>query len=196
MSKVVRTNKETQNDNEISLLNLEEGNEKVMADEVEIKKNKRSAYATFLNTGTKVTPTWQRMGKGISEMEQAYNAEEESEKYIDEDSATNSVTSYAPAFEVEQKCYAGEKIFEYIDKKRRDRAIESDAETQTLDVFMYDKKAEGVYGAELSDAIVVISKFSGDVIGYSVKKNGDPVQGYVTIQDKTVTFKEGEYSAS
>ena len=61
---------------------------------------------------------------------------------------------------------------------------------------MYDKKAEGVYGAELSDAIVVISKFSGDVIGYSVKKNGDPVQGYVTIQDKTVTFKEGEYSAS
>ncbi len=165
----------------------------------EVKKNKRSAYASFLNTGTKANPTFKRMGKGISEMDLDYNAEEESEKYIHEDNATHSVTSYAPASDVEQKCYVGEDIFEYIDAKRRARAVESDAETQRLDVFLYDKKAEGVYGAELSDAIIVLSKFNGEVIGYSVKNNGDPKIGYVTIttgqSGTTIAFTEGTYSA-
>ena len=106
------------------------------------------------------------------------------------------ITGYAPASDVEQKCYKDEDIFEYVDAKRRARAIESDAETQILDVFMYDKKAEGTYGAELNNAIIVISSFSGDSIGYSVKRNGDPIQGYVTITNGTVTFTKGEYTAS
>lgn len=170
-----------------------------MAD-TEIKKIKRSAYASYLNTSTKASPTWIRMGQGISEMDLDYNPEEEEEKYIHQDSATHSVTSYAPASDVEQKCHENEPIFEYVDAKRRARAVEADAETQILDVFIYDKKAEGVYGAELNDAIIVINSFSGDSIGYSVKRNGDPKVGYVTISTSgstpTITFTEGEYSAS
>lgn len=162
-------------------------------EEVEYKKNKRSAYASFLNIGTKSVPSWVRMGKGISEMDLEYNPEEEEEKYIDQDSSTHSVTGYAPANDVTQKCYSGEPVFEYIEKKRRERAIEGDAETQILDVFLYDKKAEGIYGAELNDAIIVLNKFNGAEIGYAVKRNGDPIQGHVTIVDKKVTFTEGEY---
>lgn len=182
--------------NEIDLLNLEneESEENTMA-ETEVKKIKRSAYASFLNVGTKTEPSFKRMGQGISEMSLEYNAEEESEKYIHQDSATHMITGYAPASDVEQKCYKGEDIFEYVDAKRRARAVESDAETQILDVFMYDKKAEGVYAAELNEAIIVISSFSGDTIGYAVKRNGDPVQGYVTITDGNITFTEGEYTA-
>lgn len=190
---VVEETPQVEENNEISLLTLVESEENTMA-ETEVKKIKRSAYASFLNVGTKTEPSFKRMGQGISEMNLEYNAEEESEKYIHQDNATHSVTSYAPASDVEQKCYKGEDIFEYVDAKRRIRAVESDAETQILDVFMYDKKAEGIYGAELNDAIIVISSFSGDTIGYSVKRNGDPVQGYVTIASGgTITFTEGEY---
>lgn len=186
---------ETPNE-EINLLNLEnEESEENTMPETEIKKIKRSAYASFLNVGTKTAQSFKRMGQGISEMNLEYNAEEESEKYIHQDSATHMITGYAPASDVEQKCYKNEEIFEYIDAKRRARAVESDAETEILDVFMYDKKAEGVYGAELNDAIIVISSFSGDSIGYAVKRNGDPIQGYVTIADGKVTFTKGEYSA-
>lgn len=185
-------------EDDINLLSLEnESEENNMAEtELEMKKIKRSAYASFLNTGTKTAPVFKRMGQGISEMNLEYNAEEEEEKYIHQDSSTHMITGYAPASDVEQKCYKNEEIFEYIDAKRRARAIESDAETEVLDVFMYDKKAEGIYAAELNDAIVVISSFSGDSINYAVKRNGDPIQGYVTITDSAVTFTKGEYSAS
>lgn len=199
MATRAKSAEETPSENEIDLLNLEnESEESTMAseNEVEMKKIKRSAYASFLNVGTKTNQSFERMGQGISEMSLEYNAEEESEKYIHQDSATHMITGYAPASDVEQKCYKNEKVFEYIDAKRRARAVESDAETQVLDVFMYDKKAEGVYGAELNDAIVVISSFSGDSIGYSVKRNGDPIQGYATVTDGKVTFTKGEYTAS
>lgn len=39
---------------------------------------KRSLYATFMDVGTSTTPDYTRMGKGISEMDESYNAEEES----------------------------------------------------------------------------------------------------------------------
>lgn len=185
---------QTPEENDINLLNEESEENTMSSNEVEIKKIKRSAYASFLNIGTKTVPNFKRMGLGISEMDLDYNAEEESEKYIHQDNATHSVNSYAPSSDVEQKCYVGEDIFTYVDAKRRARAVESDAETQILDVFMYDKKADGVYGAELNDAIVVISKFSGDSIEYAVKRNGDPIQGYVTITDGKVTFTKGEYT--
>lgn len=197
MATRTKSAEQTPSENDINLLNLEnESEESTMPNEVEVKKLKRSAYASFLNVGSKATPSFKRMGQGISEMSLEYNAEEESEKYIHQDSATHMITGYAPASDVEQKCYKDEDIFEYVDAKRRARAIESDAETQILDVFMYDKKAEGIYGAELNDAIIVISSFSGDSIGYSVKRNGDPIQGYVTIVEGKVTFTKGEYTAS
>lgn len=201
-----RTKTVEQPQNEINLLNESEENimSETSTNQDEYKKIKRSAYASYLNTGTKTTPVFERMGQGISEMNLEYNPEEEEEKYIHQDSATHMITGYAPASDVDQKCHKNEPIFEYIDAKRRARAIESEAETQILDVFIYDKKAEGVYGAELNDAIVVINSFSGDTIGYAVKRNGDPIQGYATITTTetggkkvtTVTFKEGEYLAS
>lgn len=189
---------EVKENNDISLLNIEGEGEKMNMEETEVNKIKRSAYASFLNIGTKTEPSFARMGKGISEMNLDYNPEEESEKYIHEDNATHSVTGYAPASDVEQKCFKGDPIFEYVEAKRRIRAVEGDAETQILDVFMYDKKAEGIYAAELNNAIIVLNSFSGNSIGYAVKRNGDPIQGYATITKTdskvTVTFTEGEYN--
>jgi len=157
---------------------------------------KRSLYATFMNVGTKEAENYARMGKGITEMKEAYNAEEESEQYIDEDSATNEVLSYSPTFDVTQKCYVGEKIFEFIDEKRKNLAVEEDAKTDCLKVYLYNQLADNVYEAAKINTTIVIGDFDAKEITYNVKQNGNQQIGYVTIaEDGKVTFTEGKYAA-
>lgn len=157
---------------------------------------KRSLYATFMNIGTSDDPSYTRMGKGISEMKESYNAEEESNQYIHEDSATNEVISYNPTFDVTQKCYADEPIFLFIDELRKNLAVEEDAKTDCLKVYLYNQLADNVYEAALINTTIIIGDFDAKEITYNVKQNGDQTTGYVTIaSDGTVTFTEGEYSA-
>ena len=157
---------------------------------------KRSLYATFMNVGTETTPDYARMGKGISEMKEAYNAEEESNQYIHEDSATNELLSYSPTFDVTQKCYVGEKIFEFVDEKRKNLAVEEDAKTDCLKVYLYCQLADNVYEAAKVNTTLVIGDFDAKEISYSVKQNGNQEMGYVTIAEGgKVTFKKGKYTA-
>ena len=128
-------------------------------------------------------------------MEESYNPEEESEQYIDEDTPTNSVESYSPAFDASQRCYLGEKIFEFVDEMRMKLATGSDAETSALKVYLYRKLAENTYKAQKINCTIVINSFSGKEIGYAVKQNGNPTDGYVTIAAGKVTFTAGEYTA-
>lgn len=157
---------------------------------------KRSLYATFMNVGTSSSPDYERMGKGISEMKESYNAEEESLQFIHEDSPTNEVESYSPDFDVTQRCYADEPIFMFIDELRKNLAIEEDAKTDCLKVYLYNQLASNIYEAAKINTTIVISDFDVKEITYNVKQNGDQTAGYVTIAtDGTVTFTEGEYSA-
>lgn len=156
---------------------------------------KRSLYATFMDVGESEEEDFVRMGKGISEMDESYNAEEESNQWIDEDSPTNEVESYAPSFEVTQRCYVGEKIFEFIDKKRKSLATNEEAKTNCLKVYLYNKLAENVYEAAKINTTIVLDTFNAKEIAYSVKQNGNQETGYVTIAEGKVTFKAGKYSA-
>lgn len=160
---------------------------------------KRSLFATFMNIGTATEPNYAKMGKGISEMKEAYNAEEETNQWIDEDVPTNELVSYAPSFDVTQRCYAGEKIFEFIDGKRDDLAVEEDAKTDCLKVYLYKQLAENVYKASKINTTIVIGDFDAKEITYNVKQNGNQTQGYVTITkegDETkVVFTAGKYTA-
>lgn len=157
---------------------------------------KRSLYATFMNVGTETTEDYARMGKGISEMKESYNAEEESNQYIHEDSQTNEVLSYSPTFDVTQKCYVGEKIFEFIDEKRKNLAVEEDAKTDCLKVYLYSQLAENVYEAAKINTTIVIGDFDAKEITYNVKQNGNQEVGYITIgTDGKITFTAGKYTA-
>lgn len=160
---------------------------------------KRSLYATFMDVG-ETEEEFIRMGKGISEMKESYNAEEESYQFIDEDSATNEVESYSPSFDATQRCYVGEKIFEFIDNKRKNLAVGEDAKTNCLKVYLYNKLAENIYEAAKINTTIVIGDFDAKEITYNVKQNGDQTQGYVTITTaengkKTVAFTAGKYTA-
>ena len=159
----------------------------------EIKKIKRSQFASFLNIGTKESPTWARMGKGITSQTVAYNPASTSETYIDEDSATTSLDSYAVNIATPQTAYAGEPVFDYVDGLRRARAVGAESESQVMLVYIYDNAGSGQYSAEVNNCTIQIDDFGGDggasvVMNYTVNLNGDPIQGKATIAGGVATF--------
>lgn len=160
---------------------------------------KRSKWAEFLNiTPNASAPTWARIGKGVSENEISYNANVVSETFIHEDSAENSVDSFAPQIPVTQYAYKGNPVFDYVDGLRKSRALGTDCETQLLLVNMYDPTEEGgsVFSAELQNVAIQIDTFGGaggerNQIGYNILFNGDPTVGTATITSGTPTFSAG-----
>ena len=161
-----------------------------------MKKVKRSEFATFINTTPgSGSPTYARMGKGITSQVIAYNPATTSETYIHEDAATTSLESYAPSISTPQTCYAGEPVFEYVDGLRKSRAVGADAETDIVLVYIYDGTSNS-YAAERCKAVIAIDEFGGDggaatTITYTVNLNGDPEIGTATITEGTVTFTKG-----
>ena len=157
---------------------------------------KRSQFATFLKT----TPageaaTYARMGKGITTSSVAYNPTVNDELYISEDGANKSLDSYAPSMASEQVAFAGDPVFDYVDRLRQKRAVGTDAKTDMLMVYIYDQEGEGTYRAEKQEVIVSINEFGGDAggavtISYDAGFCGEPIKGTVTITDGKVTFKE------
>lgn len=152
-----------------------------------MEKRKRSLWAHALKTDES---TFDRMGKGISELELSYNATENSEKYIDEDVATTTVDEYAPAFDGEQTCYKGEPIYEYINKLRLKLATGSDAESEVVNIDVMDKQSDGSYAAQKFGCSISINSYNGTTIKYKVNLNGSPINGTATIVNKKITFTE------
>lgn len=159
-----------------------------------VTKIKRSEFAAFINTTPGSDATYVRMGKGITGQTVAYNPTVNTEQYINEDSATNSIDAYAPSINTPQTCYAGEPVFEYVDGLRRARAIGSAAETDIVLVYIYSKSAEtNTYNAEKNKCTISIEEFGGDAgnpvsLTYTVSLNGDPEIGTAAITDGKMTF--------
>ena len=162
--------------------------------ETTIKKIKRSEFATFLNTAPgEAAASFKRMGKGITSQTVSYNPATTAETYIDENSATTSVDSYAVNISTPQTCYVGEPIFEFIDKLRKARATGADCETELLMVYVYDTAEANKYTAEKVKCTIQIDDFGGDgggnlTINYTINLNGDPEIGTATISNGVATF--------
>ena len=163
-----------------------------MADAVTMKKVKRSDFAAFLNTGTSGSPVWSRMGKGITSQKISYNPQTTSETYIDEDSATTTVDSYAPTMDAPQTAYAGDPVFDYVDDLRQKRAVGVECETEMLLVYIYDAESSK-YAAEKQKVAIQIDEFGGDggasnTISYTINFIGESVQGTCAIAEGVPTF--------
>lgn len=158
-----------------------------------MEKIKRSLFATFINTTPgEDTPTWAKMGKGITSQKISYNPNVTTETYIDSDNAHSSVDSYAPSLDGSQTCYKGEPVFEYIEALRQSRAVGTDLETEVLFVYLYDGTANS-YKAEKNACVIQLGDYGGDgggniQLSYTIGLNGDPVLGTATISNSTVTF--------
>ena len=163
-------------------------------------KVKRSAFASFMDVGGKNTPEWKRFGKGITSQTISYNASTNSEQYIDEDSATTTVDSYAPTMDGAMTAYEGEPIFTFVDGLRKARAVGADAETDILLVYVYDKTESGAgenkvtnYAAEKQHVCISIDDYGGEAggglpINFTVNFMGDAEPGKATIAEGVPVF--------
>lgn len=173
-----------------------------MPENEEVKKVKRTEFATFLNVGTKTLPVWARIGKGVTGQTVAYNPNVSEEQYINEESGTSNVESYKPNIPTPQTAYKNDKVFDFVDKLRRNRATGSDAEAEILMVYIYDKtetpggegtQAKVTYAAEKNNCAIQVDDFGGDagnpvILNYTINLNGDPVKGSVEMADSGLTF--------
>lgn len=167
---------------------------------VEVKKVKRTEFATFLNVGTKTVPVWARMGKGITGQTVAYNPNVTEEQYINEESGTSSIESYKVNVPTPQTAYKGDKVFDFVDNIRRKRLVGAEAETEILFVYLYEKTVTGegqtaktTYAAEKNSCAIQIDDFGGDagnpvVLNYTVNLNGDPILGDAEMTNDGLSF--------
>ena len=160
----------------------------------ELKKAKRSQFMAFLNTTPGgESPTWSRMGKGITGQTVNYNPQTTTETYIDEDNATTNVDSYQPNIPTPQTVYVGEPCFDYINGLRKKRAVGDDCRTQILLVNAFEAPTEGGgYTAERNECTIQIDDMGGDggaglTVNYTVSLNGDPTSGTFVPDTKTFT---------
>lgn len=126
-------------------------------------KVKRSQFWTFIDTTPAGSPTWVKLGPGVTSGIVNYNPEVTTETYIHEDTATTLVERYAPSIPIEASCINTDAIFEFIDNLRRTRATLTDAETDILLVYGYETPVTtDQYPAELQPVSIQIDSFGGE----------------------------------
>jgi hypothetical protein len=152
---------------------------------------KRSLFKTFLNTATYASPTFSVIGDGVASAAIAYNPASTSEVYIDQDTATITVDSYAPTMAVKAKAKNTDPAFEWIDTLRKSRGVGATAETDIVNVWMYETGGPTAYPAERQLVSVQIDDFGGDggkmtEMGYTINFRGDRIAG--TFNSSTLAF--------
>lgn len=143
---------------------------------------KRSQVKTFLNVNTPGSPTWELIGDGVSSGVIAMNPTIESATYIHEDNATVTLEGYAPNMAIQQVAKKGDAVYDYIDAIRKDRSLLDSAETEIVNVWLYETPSLSFYYAEKQDVAISIDDFGGDggksaMINYTISYRGDPVPG-------------------
>lgn len=155
-------------------------------------KVKRSEFATFLNVAPTSTASYKLIGDGVKSSKVNYNPKTTEETYIHQDSATISIDSYAPVMPIEAAAKKGDDVFEFVDALRKARAVLADAETDVVNVWLYETATLGEYPAEKQSVSVQIDDFGGDggagaSINYTVNYMGDAVLGTFNPTTKVFT---------
>ena len=156
-------------------------------------KVKRSQKAMFMNiTPDETNPTYARMGEGITTLTMNYNPSVTTEQYIDDDVATSSIDSYAPTIPVDQACVAGDGVFEFIDDLRKTLPVLSAADTDVIEVDMYETPDTGgtIYPARKWNVSIQFDTDGGDAgpaarITYTLLVRGAPIEGDFDVSPDT-----------
>ena len=156
---------------------------------------RRSQLAEYLNTAPKAgSPEWSRIGFGVESKSNDYSPELDERQFIDEDSPNSAVKRYTNTSEFDISAAKGSAVFEFLDTLRITRALYADAETQSLEVRLYDPidGEPNTFAATLLNVAVAVNS-AGDgaedplTLSASVNGKGDPVQGKFNYATKTFT---------
>lgn len=151
---------------------------------------KRKVQANYM----KVDEAFELLGTGFTELNESPSAQTTSKRYINQSSASQSVTGYewSSSFNTDQ--INSEKAIEYIRDIGEMQKAGDDAETEYLIVDL-DKPgtAEGTFRARKIKIAIAVDSFddndgelgiSGSFLGKS-----DPIEGTFTLSSKE--FKDG-----
>ncbi len=155
-------------------------------------KIKRSQFATFLNTTPDSTATYNIIGDGVTTGTVNMNPEVTTETYIDSDTASTEIERYAPNIPIEASAKAGDAVFEFVDALRKDRAVLADAQTDIVNVWLYETPTLSEYPAEKQTVSIQVDSFGGDggtavKLNYTVNYIGDAVKGTFNPTTKAFT---------
>jgi hypothetical protein len=145
-------------------------------------KIKRSLIRSFLRTGSVGTPAWALIGEGVLAGKIQYSPKVTEETYIHEDSASKVVDSYAPSLPIEATAVHGDAVFDYVENLRINRKVLGNAETDIVNVWLYEGATLGYYEAEKQAVSIQVDDFGGDggsaaKINFTINFIGEPVRG-------------------
>lgn len=161
-----------------------------------LEKISREEWVEFLNTTPEgSTASWAIIGVGITDKSTDYNVEKTEEKWIIHTNKHVTIDSYGLTSGVEQTCYKGDEVFEFIDNIRYRLKTGTKAETTLLEIDKYsvtDENTTPKYRARLWTVAIEISSHGGDTakISYTINYTGDPTFGTATFENGIPTFKE------
>ncbi len=161
-----------------------------------LEKINREDLVDFLNVKPKESnPSWAIIGVGITDKATDYNTEKTEEKWIINKNKNVTIDSYGLSSGVEQTCYKGDEVFEFIDDIRYRLKTGADAQTTLLEVDKYsvtDEETTPKYRARLWTVAIEITSHGGETakINYTFNYVGDPTFGTVTFVDGVPTFAE------
>ena len=155
-------------------------------------KIKRSEFATYINTTPASTATYVLLGEGITDAGISYNPDILDEVYIHEDNATKEVQSYAPEMGLDMSADVDDDAFVYLDGLRIARATLGAAETDIVNVWLYETPSGDSYAAEKQDVSVSFEDFGGEggtaaKLTCTLNYRGDPVDGDFDVVLKAFT---------
>lgn len=155
----------------------------------------RHQIADYLNVGTEETPKWVLMGYGFTNLDEEYGAESESCKYINEASASSSVTSYTSVFPFTAHLIPDEEAVNALYEVGRNHKTGSDAEFEYCRVELWDKKEDGSFAARKFIVSAELSGTSGEKkqeMTGNLNAVGDPIDGTFDTKTKAFTPKAEE----
>ena len=145
----------------------------------------------------KVNGKFEFLGTGFTDITEKPSPKTTSKRYVNDASASQSITSYEWSSDFEAEQIQSNKAIEYIVNIGEMCKTGADAETEYLIVDL-DKEAKTAgYRARTFNVAVQVDSFDNNDGELQAKGSflglGDPIEGTVTIDGSTkeVTFKEG-----
>lgn len=164
-----------------------------------MKNVQRFDVADYINiTPNGDTETYTLMGTGFTKADEDPGAQTTSKTYINEKSATTTLTSYESKFSYDMDLIADEQAVMFLYNVGRDRKTGEDATTDYIRVDLYDPtETTNEYKARKFKVTVEADTTEGDggeqiTSGGSLDVIGDPVFGTFNTTTKKFTADTAE----
>lgn len=141
------------------------------------------------------------LGEGISSLTEEFNAEEETQQWINEESGTTDIKSYTPSIDVERQNVDQDDsdLSDWFDEMIDTLPTGKSAATSYIRVRLVGSGP--TYPAILQPCVVTVGSTGGDAGGnvtdtITLGSRGDKIKGTFTVGGNTGTFKAEGAAAS